>query len=149
MKRNSLLTIGLTIASLLAGYLLSAISFVGRTGIDLFYTKYRFLKSWWKGALIVFIVWMLLLAVQTVLEKKVKKATSTIIQWALLTVAIAGLYMSYADFRNSLSHRWLGESFHLGVYLFWLGWIVITIFMLLKKEPLKEAPPIEDQSASL
>ena len=146
MKQNSFFIIGLALASLLAGYLLSAISFVGRAGINLFYTQYHFLKSWWKGALLVFIVWMLLLGLQTFFEKKVKRATSTMIQWALLIVAIVGLYMSYADFRNSLSHRWLGERFHLGVYLFWLGWIAITIFMLLKKEPVTEAPPVEDPS---
>ena len=96
--------------------------------------------------MLVFIVWMLLLGLQTFFEKKVKRATSTMIQWALLIVAIVGLYMSYADFRNSLSHRWLGERFHLGVYLFWLGWIAITIFMLLKKERVTEAAPVKDTS---
>jgi hypothetical protein len=134
VRRYPILVIALALFSLIDGYLLSAISFVGRAGISLFYTQYQFLKSWWKGALLVFIIWIILLVVQSWLGKKVKRATAKIMQIALLIIAIAGLYISYADFRNSLSHRWLGERFHLGVYLFWLGWIAISIFMLLQKK---------------
>jgi hypothetical protein len=133
LKRNSIFVLALALFSLIDGYLLSAISLVGRTGINLFYTQYKFLKTWWKGALLVFIVWAILFTVQSYFGKRASKATSNIINCAALIIAIIGLYLSYADFRNSLSHRWLGERFHLGVYLFWLGWIAISIFMLLKK----------------
>ena len=47
-----------------------------------------------------------------------------------MLIAVAGLYFSYHDFRNTLSHKLLGEGFHLGVYLFWLGWIGISIGLL-------------------
>ncbi|GEO11637.1 cytochrome d ubiquinol oxidase subunit II [Segetibacter aerophilus] len=134
MRRYPFLVIALALFSLIDGYLLSAISFVGRAGISLFYTQYQFLKSWWKGALLVFIVWIILLVIQSWIGNKVSRATSKVLQISLLIIAIAGLYLSYADFRNSLSHRWLGERFHLGVYLFWLGWITISIFMLLQRK---------------
>ena len=143
LKRNSILVLALATFALIDGYLLSAISFVGRTGINLVYTEYKFLKTWWKGAILVFIVWLILLGIQSYLSKKVSKATSNIIQAALLIVALAGLYLSYSDFRNSLSHRWLGERFHLGVYLFWLGWIAISIFVLVRKKPSVDTIPIE------
>ncbi len=146
MKRNSILVISLVFFSLITGYLLSAISFVGRAGISLFHTQYQFLKTWWKGALLVFIVWIALFILQSVLYKRVSKSTSNIIQTVLLMIAIAGLYFSYSDFRNTLSHRWLGERFHLGVYLFWLVWIVITIFITLQKKPLEDITEIENDN---
>lgn len=145
MKRENILVILLAFFSLIAGYLLSAISFVGRASISLFYTQYQFLKTWWKGALLVFIVWIALFIIQSVLYKRASKKTSNIIQTALLIIAIAGLYFSYADFRNTVSHRWLGERFHLGVYLFWLGWIAIIIFLKLQRKPLEDISQIESK----
>lgn len=115
------------------GFLLSGISLIGRAGISLFYTKYKFLKTWWKGALIVFFVWIILFAIQSALNKKGIKKRVLLINAVCLLLAIIGLYFSYADFRNALSHRWLGERFHLGVYLFWLGWIGISVYQLIKK----------------
>ena len=130
MNRNVVMVIALVLFSTLAGYLLSAISFVGRAGISLFYQQYQFLKIWWKGALLVFTVWFFLFILQIFLYRKTSKPTFTIVSAVLLLSAIAGLFFSYADFRHSLSHRWLGERFHLGVYLFWLGWIAISVFIL-------------------
>jgi len=135
LKRNPVLILSLAVVSLIDGYLLSAISFVGRTGINLFYTQYRFLKSWWKGALLVFIVWIIVFALFTMLQKRLSRAGSNIALAISLIIATVGLYLSYADFRNSLSHRWLGERFHLGVYLFWFGWIAVSIFILLNPKP--------------
>lgn len=133
MKRNVILVISLAIVSILIGYLLSSISLVGRAGINFVYTEYSFLKSWWKGAALVFVVWMILFMLQKTLLSKVSKTTSNLVQAIAILIAVASLFFSYSDFRNSLSHRWLGESFHLGVYLFWLGWIVISVFLLLRK----------------
>lgn len=134
MKRTSFLIIALAIAALLTGYLLSSISFVGRTGINLMYTEYKFLKSWWQGALLVFIVWMIFLFIQSMVLAKAQKATSNIVQVIALLIAVMGLFFSYSDFRNSISHRWLGERFHLGVYLFWIGWIIISVYQLVKQK---------------
>lgn len=133
MKRKLVFVFALALFALLDGYLLSAISFFGKAGISLFYTQYNFLKIWWKGALLVFIIWIFLFVVQNALSKKLSKATSNNLFAVSSLLAIIGMYFSYADFRNSLSHRWLGERFHLGVYLFWLGWIAISVYLLLEK----------------
>lgn len=127
-KRDTITFLVLTCFSILAGYLLSAISWVGRIGIGLFYHEYKFLKVWWKGALIVFVVWMIVWLVQSVLRKKLTSSAKNLLHSIFLMIAIAGLYFSFSDFRHTISHRWLGERFHLGVYLFWIVWIGITIY---------------------
>ena len=100
--------------------------------------QYQFLKTWWKDALLVFIVWIVLFTILQAISRRVSKVASNIIFTVTLSIAMAGLFSSYIDFRNSLSHRWLGERFHLGVYVFWLGWIAIALFLLLKKKTLFE-----------
>jgi hypothetical protein len=134
VNRSVIIAISLALFAVLTGYLLSAISFVGRSGINLIYTEYKFLKSWWKAALLVYIVWLVVYFVQLYFSRKVSKVSSNLINLAALSVAVAGLYFSYADFRNSISHRMLGERFHLGVYLFWLGWITISVLLLINKK---------------
>ena len=116
---------------------------VGKAGISLFYTQYQFLKSWWKGALLVFIAWMGVFLIQSILHRRVSKKTSNVVVTVSLIIAIIGMFYSYSDFRNTLSHRWLGERFHLGVYLFWLGWIAITIFVALERKPLHEITQVD------
>ena len=143
MNRERVFIISLGFFSIVAGYLLSAISFVGRAGISLFYTEYQFLKTWWKGALLVFFVWILLFLIQSYLVTNVRKKNSNIFQTVVMMIAVAGLYFTYSDFRNTLSHRWLGERFHLGAYLFWLGWIAITIFVFQQKRPPGEVGSID------
>jgi len=143
LKKNSVFVIALAFLSILEGYLLSAISFVGRAGITVMYTQYQFLKSWWKGAVLVFIVWMVLFLVQSIVKNKASRVAAALIQVALLLVAATGLVLSYSDFHNSLSHRLLGLRFHLGVYLFWAVWMAISIYQLLRKKPLTETPIIE------
>ena len=127
-KRDTITFLVLTFFSIVAGYLLSAISWVGRIGIGLFYHEYKFLKVWWKGALIVFVVWMIVWLVQSVLRKKLTASGRNLMHGIFLMLAIAGMYFSFSDFRHTISHRWLGERFHLGVYLFWIVWIGITIY---------------------
>lgn len=134
----------LALFSLLAGYFLSAISLFGKAGISLFYTQYRFLRIWWKGALLVFSIWIILYLMQAIIYRSVSRATSNIMFTVVLSAAIAGIYFSYTDFRHSLSHRWLGERFHLGVYLFWLGWIAIAVFLLPKKRIVTEETIIKE-----
>jgi len=136
LKRNSILVISLALFSLLAGYLLAGISFIGKAGISIVYTQYQFLKSWWKGALLVFLIWVIIFIIQSLLLKRISKTASNIIVAISLLLAFTGLYFSYADFNNTLSHRWLGQRFHLGVYLFWLGWIALTVFLFFIRKSL-------------
>lgn len=120
--------------SCISGYLLSKASLIGRTGINLFYKQYKFLKIWWRGALLVFIVLMFLLFIHGLIQKKTNARMAKTIHAILLLVAIAGLYFTYLDFREVLSHRLLGERFHIGAYLFWIGWIIICVFYMAQKK---------------
>lgn len=130
MQKNNFLFVGcLAILSLLVGYLFSCISLVGKIGIGLFYHEYKFLKIWWRGSLIVFAIWLVLFLAHAFYYHRLSRMQYHIFSTLSLVASLAGLYFSYADFRNDLSHRWLGERFHLGVYLFWLVWVAIVIFI--------------------
>lgn len=130
MKPKLLLVLLLALSTL-AGYLLSKASLVGRIGISLFYKEYKILKVWWQAVLFVFTVWMILFFLQRRLKRKCSSTTSRLVQIGAILIALAGLFLTYQDFRNNLSHRLLGERFHLGGYLFWFGWIIISVYYLM------------------
>src|SRR5690606_16177744 len=96
--------------------------------------EYDFLKIWWKGAALVFFLLMSLYGLQSWIHKITTKKISTAVHIFALMAALGGLYFSYSDFREDLSHRLLGERFHIGVYLFWLGWMVVSIYLLLTRK---------------
>ena len=133
MKRTTPFILFLLILSCISGYLLSKASLVGRVGIDLFYKEYKFLKVWWQGALTVFIVLAILYFVQLIITKRTNKSKAYLINIIAFILAIVGIYFTYQDFRNTNTHRWLGERFHLGAYLFWFGWMAISIFHIVQK----------------
>lgn len=141
-KRISLLVAFLAALASFSGYLMSQASFIGRLGMTFVYKEYRFLKTWWKGALVVFAVWMILLIVQAIVERKLSKQQAIIVHIICILLALAGLYFTYLDFQNTTSHRWLKERFHIGAYLFWIGWIIISVFFMAQKRKL----PIESNS---
>ena len=134
VKRVSLLVVVLAALAWLSGYLMSKASFVGRLGMTYIYQEYRFLKTWWKGALVAFFVWMVVLAIQAIAEKKLPKTKATVVHVTFILLALLGLYLTYSDFQNTTSHRWLKEKFHIGAYLFWLGWIIISAFSIVQKK---------------
>lgn len=120
----------LLLLSGVAGYLLSKASFVGRAGISLFYQQYRFLKVWWQAGLLLFAIWMLLFFLHGWVQRRLSPKASRLTHTGAIAVALIALYFTYQDFRHSLAHRWLGERFHLGGYLFWIGWVAISVFYL-------------------
>jgi hypothetical protein len=134
-QRNLFLLIPvLLLLAALSGFLLSKPSMVGRIGINLFYKQYRFLHVWWHGALLVFVVWMIFLFVQGFAQKKLKTNQAIIVHCCMIFLALIGLYFTYRDFRDTTTHRWLKERFHIGAYLFWSGWILVSVFYLLQKK---------------
>jgi hydrogenase-4 membrane subunit HyfE len=123
---------------------MSKASLIGRLGMTYVYKEYGFLKWWWKGALAVFVVWMVLLILQLLVEKKLSKQKAIIVHVVFVLLALVGLYFTYSDFQHTTTHRWLKERFHIGAYIFWLGWIIISMFCLVqKKEDI-----IEEKSSS-
>ncbi|WP_276134934.1 cytochrome d ubiquinol oxidase subunit II [Polluticoccus soli] len=129
MKRTGLLITFLLLLSTLSGYLFSKVSWVGKVGIRWFYKEYGFLKIWWQAALVVFAILLGLYLLHFFLQKKLS-GKAKLYHIAGILVAIVGVYFTYDDFRHTLSHRWLGERFHLGAYCFWFGWISICVFFL-------------------
>lgn len=132
-KRVSVLVAFLAALATLSGYLMSKASFIGRLGMTFVYKEYRFLKTWWKGAFAVFLIWITLLIIQAIVERKLSKQKATIVHVIFILLALVGLYCTYSDFQHTTSHRWLKEKFHIGAYLFWLGWIIISAFCIVQK----------------
>lgn len=130
MKRTASLLSLLTGLAILSGYLLSKASLVGKTGMHFFYKEYRFLKTWYKGAAVLLAVWVFLFLLHGMLHQKLGYAKAKIVHMGAVMIAVAGLYFTYSQFRSDLSYRLLGERFHLGAYLFWIGWVLIGIFHL-------------------
>ena len=123
--------------SLLSGYLLSRASLAGKFGITIFYQDYNFLKSWWKAAAVVFLVLVFLSILLDIIKKRSSPRGMKIASAFVIIVALIGIYLSYYDFKNTMSHRLLGKRFHLGIYLFWISWVVIGCFYL-RQEKLEE-----------
>jgi cell division protein FtsW (lipid II flippase) len=120
----------LAVLSCISGYLMSKASLVGKIGMSLFYQEYNFLKVWWQGALVIFGALMVLFIIHSVVNRMRRRSTAIIIHIIMLCAAVLGLYATYDNFRHDLSHRWLGERFHVGVYIFWLCWMMICLFFL-------------------
>lgn len=133
MKRYTPLVVLLASLSLIAGILLSRMSFLARTAISVFkkkYYYYSFMKIWWKGALYNFTILMLLLILQVWLQNRLSKSKAMLLHLTCLVLALIGLYFTYNDFRTDLSHRLAGERLHLGFYIFWIAWMCISVFLL-------------------
>ena len=115
--------------AVIAGWTLSKATIVGKVGIHVLHREYLFLNSWWKGALLVWSVWIVLEIIQYLIWKRYPKNINLAIQATLIFLAVLGLYFTYLDFRT-FSHGILGERFHIGGYLFWIGWCIISIFFI-------------------
>ena len=133
MKRKTVLISLLAFLSLLSGYLFSKVSWVGGIGISLFYKHYNFFKTWWKGGLLMFGILLILTGIHALFQLAPRK-TGLAAHITGLLVSLSGLYFTYLDFQTTISHRWLGERFHLGAYCFWMGWLIVSIFFLSEKD---------------
>lgn len=129
MKRNPIILL-LAIIATISGYLISKATLLGRIGISLFYKEYAFMKIWWQAAFVVFITFALLLTIHGIIQKRAKRTTAIVAHIVSLVIAVVGLYLTYHDFRHDLSHRLMGERFHLGFYLFWIGWMIVCVYYL-------------------
>ena len=111
------------------GWTLSKASLVGKVGINVLHREYQFLNSWWKGALLIWVTWLVLEIVQYQILKRYRRSINLTIQAAFIFLAVLGIYYTYLDFRT-FSHGILGDRFHIGGYLFWIGWCIISIFFI-------------------
>lgn len=130
MKRISLLIIFEIIISAIAGYLMSLMSFIGRMGINLVRTEYKVFKTWWKTALIIFCIQIVLIFIQWIVKRGCTLSASRIVFFFLLLIGVLGLAYTYYDFSSVFEHRLMKDKFHLGGYLFWIGWISSNLYFL-------------------
>jgi uncharacterized membrane protein YsdA (DUF1294 family) len=129
-------------------YFVSKISFIGKTGITLFYKEYRFLRSGWKTFLLFFILQLFIILILYIVKKKLPAKIMRYTAAVLLLIALAGLWATYYDFQYTFSHRLLKERFHLGFYLFWLGWMGSCVYFLVAGMGTKEEiqPFVEERN---
>lgn len=123
--------------AVIVGWTLSKATIIGKVGIHFLHREYAFLNSWWKGALLVWCVWVVLQIIQYRVWKRYHRNVNLTIQASFIFLAVFGLYFTYLDFRT-ISHGLLGDRFHIGGYLFWIGWSIISIFFIkLRYEEIK------------
>jgi len=115
--------------AVIAGWTLSKATIVGKVGIHVLHREYMFLNSWWKGALLVWSIWVVLEIIQYMVWKRYRRNINLAVQATFIFLAILGLFYTYLDF-STFSHGLLGERFHIGGYLFWIGWCIISIFFI-------------------
>lgn len=130
MRRNLPFILYLAVLSALSGWLMSHMSWIGRVGINLFHKEYKFLKVWYRGGGLVFGILLLLFLLQWLADRRLPRATARVAQIIALLAAICGLWVTYSDFRSDFTHNVLKERFHLGAYLFWVGWMSISLYLL-------------------
>jgi hypothetical protein len=130
MRRNIPFILFLGVLSAISGWLMSRMSWIGRVGINFFHKDYKFLKVWYRGAGLVFAVLLVLFIIQWLLNRKLVRPIARTVQMIALIGAICGLWLTYVDFRTDFSHGLLKERFHLGAYLFWIGWMSISLYLL-------------------
>ena len=128
MKRTVLFIAFLAALSAVSGYLMSQMSWIGRLGINLMHHEYKFLKVWWQGGALVFGVLFFLFLLQSFLHRSLNLILARVIHLAFLGAAVYGVYFTYTDFNTDFTHSLLKQRFHLGAYLFWVGWMSICIF---------------------
>ena len=115
------------IISLVAGILLSKMSLVSRIGVSSVYTEYAFMKHWYKGFAVVFIVQLLLIAILWAVKRTTTYKNFSLVNLIFVIIGLIGLLYTFYDF-TSTSHQYMNSQFHTGGYLFWAGWFVTCIF---------------------
>lgn len=149
MSRIAILVFGQALLCMLATYLVSRISLIGKIGVALFYKEYKIFRSGWKTFLLFFSIQLLIILIQYLLHRRQPRRKAMLASGALLVAGAVGLMITYYDFQHTYSHRLLKERFHLGFYLFWLGWIGSCIFFLVTNNGRPSPGRIEGRPAGV
>ncbi len=142
MKGFSTLIAVQALLSTISAVLFSQMSVVGKVGISLLYREYGIFKIWWKTAILLFAVQLVLLFVLWLVKRLLwhKLATATLLLFLLF--GLAGAYFTYLDFTTT-SHRLMKENFHAGGYLFWGAWILTCLyFLFVSPKPRAQHEPV-------
>ena len=132
MKNVTILGLVQALLSLISGVLISKMSFIGKIGISTMYREYTIFKTWWKTALLLLVIQLILITVLQLFKAKVSVSFSRLLAFLLIVLGGIGAYFTYIDFTTT-SHKMMRLSFHLGFYLFWVGWFITCFYFLLSK----------------
>lgn len=145
MKNFSILTLIQAVMSLISAVLISKMSFIGKIGVSTFYNQYAVFKTWWKTAILLFIVQFVLLLFLQTFHSKVSVGFARALAVLLIVVGALGFYLTYVDFATT-SHKMMKFSFHFGFYLFWVAWLITCGYFLLAKGAKQMTIPQEEVS---
>lgn len=132
MKGLSTLITLQVLLSTISGILMSKMSFVGKISIYFFYRDYGVLKIWWKTALLLFGLQLLLIFVLWLSKRLLSKAGGILVAVLFLALIFCGAYLTYLDFTNT-SHRYLNSQFHIGAYMIWAAGTISCLYFIFVK----------------
>ncbi len=134
------------IFSLISGIMISKMSFIGKIGISLVYREYSIFKTWWKTALAIFLIMLVLNLIFISCKKLFSTKSVRFVAFILIIIGILGSIYTYYDF-TSTSHKYMKSSFHFGGYLFWINWFFTCFYFLFSKN--KNKPETIEKEKSL
>ncbi len=151
MKNISILALVQAILALICGILMSKMSFIGRMGINFLHRDYLIFKTWWKTAILIFAIQLILILILVVARSLSPSKVNRLICILFVVFGLIGAYATYIDFTTT-THKMMKGSFHSGGYLFWFGWLISCSYFLFsstkKKVLLSQLPISESPSAS-
>lgn len=130
----------------ISGILMSQMSLIGKMGISVLYSEYGIFKIWWKTAILLFVVQLVLIFVLWLIKRLLGRRLATAVTLLVLLFGLVGTYFTYVDFTTT-SHRMLKENFHNGGYLFWGSWTLSCLYFMIV--PFRRKRPIEETTAPL
>lgn len=132
MKGLSTLITFQALLSTISGVLISNMSFIGKMGIFFVYRDYAILKSWWKTAILLFCVQLLIIFVLWLSKRVISNIAGTLIAILFLLGIGYGAYITYLDFTTT-SHKLMKTEFHMGGYLFWIATAITCFYFIFAK----------------
>ncbi|PPK99733.1 hypothetical protein [Parapedobacter indicus] len=116
--------------STISGILVSQMSFVGKVGIRVLYSEYGIFRIWWKTAVLLFALQLILIFVLWLVKRLLGQRLALATILLMLLFGLIGAYFTYLDFTTT-SHRLMKESFHSGGYLFWGSWSLSCLYFMI------------------
>lgn len=128
MKNITILALFQALSSVISSILISNMSFIGRIGVSTMYRQYLIFKTWWKTALLLFVIQLILIVILYAV-RKLNFKLGRMLALLFLFVGIVGTYFTYIDFTTT-NHKMMKISFHSGFYLFWISWFITCFYFL-------------------
>ena len=128
MKNITILALFQALSSVISSILISNMSFIGRIGVSTMYRQYLIFKTWWKTALLLFVIQLILIVILYA-ARKLNFKLGRMLALLFLFVGIVGTYFTYIDFTTT-NHKMMKISFHSGFYLFWISWFITCFYFL-------------------